>query len=265
MKYETLLSQWQVQTITDHARLLNAKRQTHQAVQLVSHVSRNILPHHPWDIFGNLEWKRGLDMFLGWAIPGRFDIRAGLRVTDLSLHLCTPQGHSFKEFSLHGKTYSEGFEWLKAEVQAFGIDSSGMKTEIPYDIPEYPQAAGVPFDTTDKEAFADFARTFSNASLILEHVADLHPIWQHVKTWPHHFDISSRRRFLVKGQPAHMGVGYSPGDDHNYAEPYWHLTFSPHDHVDKASLPSIHGDLAWHTERWLGVVLAWKDIRNNFV
>lgn len=260
MQYDSLLSQWQVQSITEHSRLLNAKRQTHQAVQLVSFVSRNILPPHPWDIFGNLEWRRDLNMFLGWAIPGRFDLRAGLRVTDLSLHLCTPQGRSFTSFSLDGKTFKEGFDWLKAQVKGFGINSSAMNTNIPYDIPDYPQASGAKFAVDDAEAFADFARTYSNASLVLEHVADLHEIWQHVKTWPHHFDISSRRRFMVGDQAAHMGVGYSPGDDHNYPEPYWHLTFSPNDHVDKGSLPAFASDLQWQTERWLGVVLHWKNI-----
>ncbi len=260
MNYDTLLSQWQVQLIGNHSRLVNAKRQVHQAIQLVSHVSRNILPTHPWDIFGNLEWNRELDMFLGWTVPGRFDLRAGLRVSDLTLHLCTPQGRSFKEFILHGKTYLEGFNWLKEEIQEFGIDSSAMTTDLPYDIPAYPQAKDAPFDYSDQKAFADFARTFSNAALILHHVADLHPIWQHIRTWPHHFDISSRRGFKVEGKPAHMGIGYSPGDDHNYPEPYWHLTFSPFDHVDLDKLPELPGNLSWHTERWLGVVLAWKDI-----
>lgn len=260
MEYAKLLDQWQPQTITDLDRMLLAKRQIHQAVQLVSMVSRNILPHHPWDIFGNLEWRSDLGMFLGWAIPGRFDIRAGLRAADLKLFLLTPQGRPFAEFSLEGRKYADGFQWLQTTITEFGIDASAMKMDLPYDIPAYPQADGEAFFVTDVEAFADFSRSFSNAQLILDHVAELHAIWQQVKCWPHHFDISSRRRFEKGEQVWHMGVGYSPGDDHNYPEPYWHLTCYPSDDVDKDNLPALPGDLQWRTDDWLGVVLKWSDI-----
>ena len=260
MKYPDLLSGWQLQTITEHDRLLNAKRQVHQAVQLVSLAARGTLPFHPWEIFGNLEWRPDLNMFLGRDFPGRFDLRIGLRVTDLTLHLCTPQGRSFKHWVLSGKTYQEGFEWLKGQIQDFGIDATKLTTELPYEIPDYPQANGAPFDLNDEAAFADFARTYSNAHLILNHVADLHLIWQNIRAWPHHFDISSRRRFKHKNQFWHMGVGYSPGDDHNYASPYWHLTCYPSDLANKENLPELPGKLRWHNEKWFGVVLLWDDI-----
>lgn len=239
-------------------RLVSAKRQIHQAAQLVAAVGRNLLPHHPWDIFGNLAYRPDLGKFLGWSIPGRFELRAGLSLDDLSLHLCNPLGGSFKHFHLSGRSFQEGFEWLKTEIAAFGIDSEALKTDLPYDIPVYPQAEGAEFSLEDPEAFAEVRRGFDNARLWLEYISHQHALWQPIKAWPHHFDISSRRR--MDDGAWHMGVGYSPGDDHNYDQPYFHLTCYPSDEVDKENLPDLASPLRWHKERWFGVSLLWSDL-----
>ncbi|MEM0998973.1 MAG: hypothetical protein AAGN35_18080 [Bacteroidota bacterium] len=253
-------TRWEALTLKELPRLVAAKRQVHQAVQIVSAAGRHLLPHHPWDIFGNLEWLASTRMWLGWSIPGRFECRVGLRPADLSLHLCTPRGDSFAQLSLDGTTYSAGFAWLRTELKALGIDPEPIDPELPYEIPAYPQADGAPFALGDPEAFVEFARTFHNAQVILNYVASRYQLWQSVRTWPHHFDLSSRRR-LAKGDDFwHLGVGYAPGDDYNCAEPYFHLTCYPSDDVNRTALPALTGDLQWHTEGWLGILLPWSKV-----
>lgn len=251
---------WHPLRFTDLERLQAARRQVHQALQIVGAVGRNLLPHHPWDIFGNFSWNRRNAMWLGASIPGRFECRAGLCPVDMRLHLTTPFGESFASFPLHGSTFQEGFDWMKQEIEAFGIDSSEMKTELPYDIPQYAQAEGKPFDVSDEEAFAEVARLFHNSNSLLDILEQTYEFWQNIRTWPHHMDMSTRRRFRLGDGFWHMGVGYGPGDDHNYKEPYWHLTCYPSDGVDLENLPALPPGLSWHTEKWLGVVMLWSEV-----
>ena len=252
---------YQAIQVKDLSRISAAKDQIHQAAQLVSAVSRHLLAHHPWDIFGNLEYRPDLGMFLGWSVPGRFELRAGLDLDTLSLKLTDPMGGPYRDFPLSGRTFEEAFQWLKQEIADFGIDSEKLKADLPYDIPQYPQADGAPFPLDDPEAFAEVRRGFDNARHWLEYVSKKHALWQPIKAWPHHFDISSRRR--MDNGAWHMGVGYSPGGDHNYPEPYYHLTCYPSDGVDKENLPELTKGLRWHKEKWLGVALLWSDLKDE--
>ncbi|MEM7038794.1 MAG: hypothetical protein AAF570_17570, partial [Bacteroidota bacterium] len=65
MNRSTFITQWEPRTIADLDRHVQAKRQVHQAAQLVGAVGRNLLPHQPWDIFGKMEWVPSTGMFAG--------------------------------------------------------------------------------------------------------------------------------------------------------------------------------------------------------
>jgi hypothetical protein len=251
---------WHPLHFNDLERLQAARRQVHQALQIVGAVGRNLLPAHPWDIFGNFEWNRRGAMWLGWPIPGRFECRAGLCPVDMRLHLTSPFGESFASFALDGMTFADGFAWMKEQIQAFGIDSEGMKTELPYDIPAYAQASGEVFDVSDTEAFVEVASLFHNSNSLLDILEQTYVFWQNIRTWPHHMDISTRRKFVLDDGSWHMGVGFGPGDDHNYKEPYWHLTCYSSEGVDFDNLPELPAGMQWHKDKWLGIVMLWSQV-----
>src|SRR5687767_15146450 len=116
-------------------------------------------------------------------------------------------------------------------------------------MPAHPVASGAPFARGDGAAFAELARWYANADLLLRALAAAHPAAGPVACWPHHFDIATLMSF---GGGREVGVGLSPGD-HYYAQPYFYV--NGHPVPDRSELPQLPAGRMWHRRDWTGAVL----------
>ena len=82
-------------------------------------------------------------------------------------------------------------------------------------------------------------------------------IFTQVHLWPHGFDFSVE--WFPKKNGEQIGVGISPGDD-QYESPY--LYVNPYPFREKM-IGNILNIGIWHTGKWNGIKVEWKDLENK--
>lgn len=252
---------WQTLTMNDFPRLREARENLHQAAQLLAAAARNHFPAVSSDGFANLDWVDETQSLVSRLIGGRWLFRVALSLPDLSLNLETPMGEVFRSQALSGLRYAEAQAWLLEQLRDMGMDTDGFSWDLPYDIPQYSYATGTAFNL-DAEASKEAANYYSNGYQFLKYSSSRYRLWLPFKCWPHHFDMASRRQLPVGGENSQMGIGFSPGDAHNFEMPYFHLTRYPHDTLNKENLSNLPEGLRWHTDRWFGMNLLAEDLVN---
>lgn len=251
---------WQNIETVEIDELIKAREQLHQAVQIVAMVARSLLPKVTDDRYANLEWSGEYQALNGRCVLDD-TLRVALRVKDFTLLIFDHSGIRC-ELALDGQTQEQAIEFLKDELSKFGADVSKLTLELPYEIPEYETAKGIPFKCTSYKAFEILSKYFDNAELaISKSVKEEHSVTE-IRSWPHHFDIATLIIIEAHEDPEEaktIGVGFSPGDEH-FASPYFYITPWPYPDVSKVSLPTLPAGGQWHTEGWVGALLQGTEI-----
>jgi hypothetical protein len=237
-------------------RLLEARLVLHHAAQLVAAVGRSLVPPRPDDGHTSLVWQSQRRRFAGQQVPGARPFAAVLQPDDLLLAVVA-DGKEVGRLSLAGRTRSEAFAWLVAQVRALGAPAEKLSLDSPYTIPPHAVATGAPFAVPADGSLAELRRWFASADPLLGGVVDGWAGAAPVRIWPHHFDIGSVLPLGPAGAdgPPTLGIGLSPGDD-AIAEPYFYVTPWP----VPEPLPALPAGGQWHREGWTGAVLTGSDV-----
>ena len=158
---------------------------------------------------------------------------------------------------LHSKTNEEALEWIKRQLKAFGKDASQMKMDIHYDIPSHKTDSGAVYDLNTPELFQEIANYRANSNEVLEYFAQKFKTASTVRTWPHHFDISTDIPIVLnnKGEAAKsFSLGFAIADA-VVDEPYFYITqWSANKDIDYTSAkPLTKGE--WLPDTLRGTVL----------
>jgi len=251
---------WRLLSFNDWSAIEDARTQTHQAVQLVSSVSRGLLPNDPGDGYANLEWTARHRMLMSQPFSDK-KCQAGLQPSNLVYHFLKAD-ISIAEFDLKGKTMKQGLAWIKEQVNLLGKDASLINSDLPYEIPVYPQAKGQPFHLSNNQAFQELSVYFSNADFMLKRLQAKNPAASEVRCWPHHFDLATLITLEKHEDPEQartIGVGLSPGDG-NYEEPYFYITPWPYPEIKEKALPKLPEGGEWHVKGWTGAILQGSEL-----
>ncbi len=250
---------WKHLTYQDFTSLSTARKQLHQAVQLVSVVGRKFLPKSKDDKYANLVWVPQFQRLGGNWVEGNVKFRVSLSLADLKIHLVDDEVKELKEYDLKGKSQAQSMVWLEEQLVAIGMDTKQFELGLPYQIPDHPTAHGKAFEQKDAAAFEELAKYFHNADHLLRPLKREFPQTTDVRCWPHHFDIATQIILNDTGDPettSSIGVGMSPGDQF-YDQPYFYLSPWPYPVKDKL-LPLSIG--SWHEKDWLGAVLCAEEV-----
>lgn len=232
--------------------LVDARLELHWAAQVPA--AAGATHASPRDDFGhtNLGYSVPLDALLGRPIGD--DLRAGLRMRDLTLLVVGPDGEELESQPLVGRTLSQGLRWLAGSLERHsGGLLAGPLHRPEHDLPRHPVGDGAAF-TGEGGGHAILADWFADAHALLTPIAEHEKNASEIRCWPHHFDLAT----LVTLDPAaaaprSVGLGMTPGDA-SYPAPYLYATPWPYPERD-ASLPELPGGGRWHTEGWTGAVL----------
>ncbi len=250
---------WQRLHSISLTKLAEARKQLHQAVQLVALTGRAFLPKVEDDHYASLSWNNELNVLLGQAW-GEDDFKTAINFNNFSICLYDKNNQRLNGFSLNGISYKDAFQKLKELVKITGEDVGKLSTSLPYEIPVYTTAENEPFDFFDKTLFEELGKYFANANLVLEKAVSNNPKATEIACWPHHFDIAS---LIVlndsKENYKSVGTGLSPGDD-NYDQPYFYVTPWPYPDTEKTVLPSLSPGGFWHTKGWVGAIFTAENI-----
>jgi hypothetical protein len=234
--------------------LADDRLQLHHAAQIAVSVAISYLTARPDDSHTALTWRAGIGALVTEPITGARELRIGVRIADLTIHVLDEREETTGSFALTARTIADAETWVRSALAEAGFDETRFTSRKHYTIPAHPVASGSPFSAR-VSALEELARYWGNASAVLEELARSTPSASPVRTWPHHFDIATL--IELPGAPRRtVGVGQSPGDD-SYAEPYWYVGPYPYPPTD--NLPPLAGAGHWHTSGWVGAALPASD------
>jgi hypothetical protein len=265
------------------ARLIEARLQLHYAAQPAAAVGKLLLPHQA--DFGEQSfcWSADARCLAQGPVAAPSPFRAAVRLAAPALLLLGADGRLRRELPLGGRTLSEAYDWLAAQLAELLGGSLPGELERPAGLPPHPLADGARFDAGDAEAFAELARLFANADRVLTAWTAAWPGASAVRCWPHHFDIATLAPLAPSTPltppapspeparpPGHdpgaigaaaaadpesastVGAGMVPGDS-GCAEPYFYVL--PWPCPDDRELPPLPAGGTWNTGSWVGAIL----------
>jgi hypothetical protein len=247
----TVSSSWSRVGTVPPGALTDARLQLHHAAQIAVSASISYIAARPDDSHTALTWNAPLKALTTELITAQHPFRIGLAVETLTLQVVNELGSATQSFALPGRTTDDAHAWLGVVAAQAGLDSARLTARKHYTIAAHAVARGAAFDLGSGKEFAELARYWGNAAMVLEELVRTTPGAGPVRTWPHHFDIATLIE-LAGASRRTIGIGQSPGDD-SYAEPYWYV--GPYPYPSTANFPPLAGGGHWHTSGWVGAAL----------
>ncbi len=232
--------------------LNEARLCSHWASQCVAAAGSTLLPERPDSSHTALTWSPRHGALMGEALTR--EMRAALRLADLSLIVVDVSEVIVAEVSLVGRTLDEALRWLG---QSLRVERTLIRPA--HELPDHAVGHGEPFRPTEPASLRELARWYEDAAHLLAALLPSLPGASPVRCWPHHFDIATLVSLDLPGasaggDPEHarsVGIGMSPGDA-SYAEPYLYVT--PWPYPKERPTPALAAG-SWHVEGWYGAVL----------
>jgi len=251
---------WKKLSLPFGTELHEALQLQHHAAQFIALAGRHLLPQVPDDSNTNMEFIPGKNLLAGNPLSN--GTRLALDMNNLTL--CLPDKNlDFTDIlSLAGKTRLQIFREVKEHLSNAGIDTSLLKDELHYTIPQHAVDKGATFILPDKIYFQENTAYRYNAAFILQKIASRYPDVPPVRIWPHHFDTGT---FIPvkKNREGNVSVSFGIGlaiPDTIVNEPYFYLSFwSESSAPDMKTLPSPEAG-EWITTGWSGGILRLSEI-----
>ncbi len=265
MSLQLIKSNWKLLGQYAPKSLTPAIDQIHRGVQFIAMTGKHYIPNEPDDSHTNMKWLSKEEVLAGnWIRDKKGNFRFAMRSKDLTLIIYNDKMESVSEFALDGKTNSEGLDWVKSQLTAFGKDASQMKMDIHYDIPPHETDNRVPYKFENPELFAEAAKYRANSHLVLEHFAKEFETASTVRTWPHHFDIGTYIPMVfndVGGAKKSFSLGFAIADS-VVDEPYFYITqWSANKDIDYSNVkPLSNGE--WLPDTLGGATLKASSLLN---
>ncbi len=124
----------------DTDELASNRGQLHQAIQNVSAVGRLFLPESANDEGATLVWIPELSRIAGKWVQGEIRFRSSINPETFTVHLVDASLTSLTSLELTDKKQGAVMLWLEEQLSDLGLDTSSISLNLPYKLPEYPQA-----------------------------------------------------------------------------------------------------------------------------
>lgn len=232
----------------------------HHAVQFIAISGKYLLEEKEDDSHTNMSWDSASGSFYGDSINNR--ARVMLHVPTLSLKISGPTGIELASFPLVGKTKQESLIWLSQALQLKQIDTTSLKLEMHYDIPEHSTDEGGVFPNVDKDLLVELANHRSIADEFCNDVFAQNPKATPARTWPHHFDHGVYVPLEFNNEESAVrsfSFGYAVNDS-LVDEPYFYVTqWVKNGKIDYTNKPDLEFG-TWLPEKLKGAALPLSNI-----
>jgi len=252
---------WQTLGAVAPESLAAPRLQLHRAARVAAVVGKTLLEPEPDDSHKAFSWFPGMRAMAQRPVEEASQpFHAALRPEDLELIMLSEDNVRLAELPLSGRTVQQIYHWLEEEVEGL------LGRPLPKELATPGEIAGETisdqhrFSRQPPAAFAELARYFANAHLLLEHRVAAEAGAGPILVWPHHFDLASLitvREAEGDQEARTIGVGLMPGAGTD-GEPYFYVNLWPHDGIDTSALPELPAGAQWNTEGWIGGMLPAK-------
>ncbi|NJK28188.1 MAG: hypothetical protein HC925_06390 [Coleofasciculaceae cyanobacterium SM2_3_26] len=118
----------------DPKSLVDARIQLHYAAQFMAVAADTLLERQPDYSHSALSWNRDRQLFTSALIVGNSNFYVGLDPVKLISLVLDEQGQTLAALELNGKTFAEGFAWLRSELKSLGVEAEKVvPPTYPYD------------------------------------------------------------------------------------------------------------------------------------
>ncbi len=244
-------------------RIANARAQFHVAIQNVASVGRRFLGESKTDENASLFWIPGLSRMAGHWVKGKITFRSSISFEDFNIYLVDDRVNTISSFQVRGSTHRQIMLWLEEQVGKLDLSAAELALKLPYQVKDYPQFNGVPFDLDDEEAINELGKYYHNAFVVLRELKSKLDWDKEIQVWPHHFDLAIRIILKDSGDPETdtlITLGMMPGDSDNDT-PYFYVSTWPHVHTSKMNPLNAPG--RWIEEDWTGRILPLDELASN--
>lgn len=242
----------------DADTLSDNRKQLHQAIQNVSAVGRVFLPFSETDEGAQLFWIPELERIAGKWVQGEIKFRSSINPDTFTVHLVDASLTSLSSLNLPGKKQGAVMVWLEEQLILLGLDTSEISLDLPYKLPEYPQAKGKPF-SPDIAAEKFLTALFHNAWLAISQTINAVGDFAAPVIKPNHLYMEALQTVKDTGDAetsACVRLGMSPGDD-IMDEPYFYVNVLPYPSIEEFQ-PLPNG--SWYEDEWVGAIYKVSDI-----
>jgi len=255
--------EWKTITKAFNAQTKEALILQHHGVQFIALAGKYLIEEKADDSHTNMTFISEKNMFVGNELPNGMHL--AVQSTDLYLMLVNGKLEVQKQFAFEGKSKARIFEMLRKILFDSGLDVSGLKEELHYDIPAHPLDHSALFSYNGSEGFEENNLYRHNAKLVLEEVVASLKNAQEIRVWPHHFDTGCFMplSYNPKGELSqYIGLGFAISDS-MVDEPYFYLSFWSSEPIDELKNPTALLSGKWMMPTWNGGILKLSEIINS--
>jgi len=251
---------WKLLRLEYNKELNDVLLQQHHAAQFIALAGRYLIPQQADDSNTNMHYDLDRKMLVGNELTD--GLRLSLQITDPMICVLNDRFDCVCKISLEGKTKHKVFIELNDALAGSGIDVSGFKNELHYEIPEHPLDKGAIFSENNPQYVQEIAYYRQNAEIVLNEIVKANELANQLKVWPHHFDTGTFIPFThnEKGGVAQsIGIGWAIPDG-MVKEPYYYLSFWPDKPDEGLKNMTALSAGQWMIPAWNGAVLKHSEI-----
>lgn len=208
----------------------------HQLCQTVAKINRSFVPKEEDDSHTNLYFDE-----LDQRITGHWvKTSKGALLFSLNLaHYCFEWQNANKDvlysYAIAGKTIDAWETEIAENLPAMGLEVSGFKDPLHFEITEYAFKDGV-FHKPEETALAEWMQIRAFGNQACRQLNGYAQVEASIRIWPHHFDTGVY--FEVDGK---VGLGFGLAmKDSGTDVPYFYLSAYPNEgEIDYSQLPDI--------------------------
>ena len=251
---------WKKLTLSHNADLSEAVQQQHYGSQFIALIGRHLIPQETDDSNTSMTYiiseksLRGMPMTDGLCLE--------LDLTGMSLRFRKDESGFQGKIPLAGKTKQEVFSLVKQTLSELGSDTSNLKNELHYQLPDHPLDNGAKFKVKNSVFFQENTNYRHNAEIVLNQLVKDYQDASPVRVWPHHFDTGTYIPLSYNSNgdiSKSLGLGWAIADS-MVDEPYFYLSYWSEDPVKNFDrLPEPESG-QWISSGWQGGVLKLSDI-----
>lgn len=255
VSHPALKENWDGFCQLEEERLVSARGQLHQAVQLVTASGISYLPAEDDDSHTSFSWNTTLEAIEGQPLRNLPRLSVALRPRDMTL-LVAEYDRVAAYLTLDGSTLPEAAAWLQEELHRLGLARAPFSRELHFELPPYPAYETNPLSTTDNDAYSTFQLLYANTFIGLNQFLEAQGLHLPIRIWPHHFDQAV---LISQTGESTIGMGLSPGDE-VFPAPYLYVSPWPTPEVKPEKLPPLANPFCWNTKGWTGAMLHYRDL-----
>ena len=234
----------------------NTDQRLHVICQTLAKANRNWVPSKEDDSHTNLYFDSLDNRIAGrWIDISEGQILLSFNLKSFQFEIINNKHRVVEHISVEGKTVAEIEEEMESQLVNLGLDGSGFRDPLHYEIPDYPFSKD-PITLINSDDIQEWSYYRELANTVCFKALGHTQRASEVRIWPHHFDSG----IYFENSDIGIGMGLAM-EDSMAGAPYFYMSGYPKSGaLGYENLPKSENWKWKVTESWSGVVFPLKEV-----